>query len=65
MGGGGARFHSTDSLFNAFQSAAMAHEVVDEDAVYTCVGRPLKKDINMIVDWLMNKQFKDAYQSKQ
>jgi len=47
---------------NVLQSAAMAHELIDENAVYTCVGRPLKTEINSIVNWLLNKPFRQAYE---
>lgn len=35
----------------------MAFDVINEDNVYLCVGHPLRKDINAIVDWLLNKDF--------
>ena len=41
----------------------MAYDAVDEDAVYTCVGHPLRKDIENIVYWVLNDSFTAAYNS--
>ena len=49
--------------FPCFQSTHMAHEVVDEDSVYTCVGHPLRRDIENIVNWVLNENFTTAYNS--
>ena len=46
-----------------FQSTFMAYDAVDEDAVYTCVGHPLRKDIENIVYWVLNDGFTAAYNS--
>lgn len=46
---------------NILQSTFMSHDVVDEDAVYTCVGHPLRKDIENIVYWILNENFTTAY----
>lgn len=43
------------------QSSAMAYDVVNEDNVYTCVGHPLRKDIENIVNWMLNESFTTAY----
>ena len=45
------------------QSASMAFEEVNEDAVYTCVGHPLRKDIHNIVHWMLNDRFNAAINS--
>jgi replication factor C subunit 3/5 len=39
----------------------MAYDVVNEDNVYTCVGHPLRKDIENIVNWMLNESFTTAY----
>ena len=41
----------------------MAYEEVTEDNVYTCVGHPLRSDIENIVTWMLNENFKKAYNS--
>ena len=41
----------------------MAYHTVDEDTVYTCVGHPLRRDIENIVNWLLNEAFITAYNS--
>ena len=41
----------------------MAYDKVDEDSVYTCVGHPLRKDIENIVYWVLNDSFTTAYNS--
>ncbi|XP_005102663.1 replication factor C subunit 5 [Aplysia californica] len=46
---------------NILQSTSMAYEEVSEDNVYTCVGHPLRKDIESIVDWVLNESFTTAY----
>ncbi|CAO1385819.1 unnamed protein product [Diamesa serratosioi] len=50
-------------VLNVLQSTWMAFKDVTEDNVYTCVGHPLKKDIENIVYWLLNDEdFKETYQ---
>lgn len=50
-------------VLNVLQSTWMAFKNVTEDNVYTCVGHPLKKDIEKIIYWLLNDDdFKDTYQ---
>ncbi len=39
----------------------MAYEEVTEDAVYSCVGQPSRKDISMIVEWMLNRDFAEAF----
>lgn len=41
----------------------MAYEEVNEDNVYTCVGHPLRKDIQNMVQWMLNDTFTTAYNS--
>lgn len=47
-----------------FQSVSMAYDEVTEDAVYACVGQPSRKDISMIVEWMLNREFADAFRCK-
>lgn len=50
-------------VLNVLQSTWMAFKDITEDNVYTCVGHPLKKDIDNIVYWLLNDEdFKETYQ---
>ncbi|CAL1528761.1 unnamed protein product [Lymnaea stagnalis] len=46
---------------NILQSTSMAFDEVTEDNVYTCVGHPLRKDIENIVNWVLNENFTTAY----
>ncbi|CAI9741350.1 replication factor C subunit 5-like [Octopus vulgaris] len=48
---------------NILQSASMAFDEVTEDNVYLCVGHPLRKDIENIVQWLLNSSFTEAYKN--
>jgi replication factor C subunit 3/5 len=49
-------------VLNVLQSTWMAFKMVNEDNVYTCVGHPLKKDIDNIVYWLLNDDsFQETY----
>lgn len=50
-------------VLNVLQSTWMAFKNVTEDNVYTCVGHPLKKDIENIIYWLLNdEEFKVTYE---
>lgn len=51
-------------VLNVLQSTWLAYKDVTEDTVYTCVGHPLKKDIENIVKWLLNENFGTTYKSK-
>lgn len=51
-------------VLNILQSASTAFSRVDENAVYTCVGHPLKNDIMNIVKWLLNDDFVTTYRSE-
>lgn len=46
---------------NILQCTHMAYESVNEDNVYTCVGHPLRKDIENIVYWILNENFTTSY----
>ncbi|CAH1801678.1 unnamed protein product, partial [Owenia fusiformis] len=46
---------------NILQSTSMGHSEVNEDTVYTCVGHPLRSDIENIVQWMLNDDFTKAY----
>lgn len=46
-----------------FQSCSMAYDEVTEDNVYTCVGHPLRRDVEHIVKWMLNEHFTTAYNS--
>lgn len=52
-------------VINVLQSTFMSFGKVTEDTVYTCVGHPLKSDIENILNWLLNTEnFSDIYKSK-
>lgn len=42
----------------------MAYLKVTEDNVYLCTGHPSKTEINQIIDWLINNDLYDVYESK-
>ncbi|XP_026734332.1 replication factor C subunit 5 [Trichoplusia ni] len=42
-------------VLNTLQSTWLAYRDVTEDNVYTCVGHPLRSDINLILNWLLNE----------
>ncbi|CAH4028482.1 replication factor C subunit 5 [Pieris brassicae] len=42
-------------VLNTLQSTWLAYRDVTEDNVYTCVGHPLRSDINSILNWLLNE----------
>lgn len=50
---------------NILQSTSMAYTETTEDNVYTCVGHPLRRDIENIVDWVLNEDFTSAYNNIQ
>lgn len=45
---------------NILQSTSMSSEVVNEESVYTCTGHPLKRDIQAIVEWMLQEDFHTA-----
>jgi len=46
---------------NILQSCAIAYEEVTEDNVYLCVGHPLRKDIENIINWMLNEDYTTAH----
>ncbi|XP_041350244.1 replication factor C subunit 5-like [Gigantopelta aegis] len=46
---------------NILQSTSMAYDQVNEENVYTCVGHPLSRDIENIVNWVLNDSFSTSY----
>lgn len=51
-------------VLNILQSAATAFPQVNEDAIYVCVGHPLKTDITNMMKWLLNDDFIITFRSK-
>ena len=49
-------------VLNLLQSTAMSSEVVNEHTVYMTSGAPLPKDVTIAMDWLMNLEFREAYE---
>lgn len=47
-------------VLNLLQSTAMSFEVVDEASVYLTSGAPLPKDVDRILELLMNYKFQNA-----
>ncbi|XP_023012126.2 replication factor C subunit 5 isoform X2 [Leptinotarsa decemlineata] len=50
-------------VLNVLQSTWLAYKNVTEDNVYSCVGHPLRTDIENIVKWLLNEDFQTTYKS--
>ncbi|KAL3278810.1 hypothetical protein HHI36_016332 [Cryptolaemus montrouzieri] len=50
-------------VLNVLQSTWLAYNDVTEDNVYSCVGHPLKRDVENIVKWLLNESFNICYKS--
>lgn len=49
-------------VLNVLQSTSMAFDVVNEDNVYTCVGHPLRSDIERTLQTLLSTEgFEQAY----
>lgn len=48
-------------VLNVLQSSSMAYSEVNEDNVYLCVGHPLRKDIENILNWMLNDSFTTAF----
>jgi len=46
---------------NVLQAAQMAYPLVNEEAVYLCTGNPLPRDIESILDNLLNQNFEAAF----
>lgn len=49
-------------VLNLLQSTAMSSGVVNEKNVFMTSGAPLPKDVDMTLDWLLNLEFKEAYE---
>ncbi|KAA0202988.1 hypothetical protein HAZT_HAZT003047 [Hyalella azteca] len=52
-------------VLNVLQSTHLAYGKVTEDNVYTCVGHPLRSDIKTIINWMLNEDFRSAYNNIQ
>lgn len=50
-------------VISVLQSTWFAYGVVNEENVYSCVGHPLPRDINNIVNWLLNEPYDTCYKS--
>jgi len=48
-------------VLNLLQSTAMSSDVVNEKTVYMTSGAPLPNDVDMTLEWLLNLEFKNAY----
>lgn len=52
-------------VINVLQSTWMSFKKVTDETVYTCVGHPQKKDIENVLNWLLNTEsFREIYESK-
>lgn len=52
-------------VLNVLQSTSMAFDVVNEDNVYTCVGYPLRSEIEHVLQTLLSAAtFDAAFDSK-
>uniref|UniRef100_A0AC34QJI0 AAA+ ATPase domain-containing protein n=1 Tax=Panagrolaimus sp. JU765 TaxID=591449 RepID=A0AC34QJI0_9BILA len=49
-------------VLNILQSTALAFEVVNEDAVYACVGQPQPQEIKKILRLMLDSTFETAYE---
>ena len=50
-------------VLNVLQSTSMAFDEINEDNVYTCVGHPLRKDIERILESLLSTEsYEKAYE---
>ena len=45
---------------NVMQACHLAYDVVDENTVYACTGKPLPSDVKRVLDVLLNSGFKEA-----
>ncbi|KAL1923137.1 uncharacterized protein VTP21DRAFT_9513 [Calcarisporiella thermophila] len=46
---------------NVLQSAHAAYDRIDESEIYSCTGNPHPRDIQQIVDWMLQNEFTTAY----
>lgn len=51
------------SVHGFVQATSMSSDEITEDAVYSCTGNPLPKDIEQVAHWLLNETFSDAFDS--
>eukprot|EP00934_Nitzschia_sp_Nitz4_P006728 Nitzschia sp. Nitz4//scaffold379_size13322//9158//10385//NITZ4_008979-RA/size13322-augustus-gene-0.4-mRNA-1//1//CDS//3329549709//6718//frame0 len=49
-------------VLNLLQATSMSHPSVQETPVYLTSGAPLPKDVEAILEWLLNETFADAFQ---
>ena len=52
-------------VLNVLQSTHLAYGSVTEENVYTCVGHPLRSDITNIINWMLNEDFRTAFNNIQ
>ncbi|XP_044731068.1 replication factor C subunit 5 [Chrysoperla carnea] len=50
-------------VLNILQSTWLAYKYVNEENVYTCVGHPMKNDIENIVKWLLTEDIDVTYKN--
>jgi len=48
-------------VLNVLQATHMACSVVNEENVYSCTGNPLPKDIQNVLQWMLNEDFTQAF----
>ena len=48
---------------NILQCTHVGFTDVNEENVYICTGNPLRKDIQQMIDWMLNEDFTTAYQN--
>lgn len=41
----------------------MAYNLVNEENVYTCTGKPQPRDIEQILHWMLNEGFRTSFES--
>jgi replication factor C subunit 3/5 len=49
---------------NILQACHAAYDRIDEREIYLCTGHPQPKDIERIMNWMLNDDFSTAYSSK-
>lgn len=49
-------------VLNLLQSTAMSSGLVNEKNVFMTSGAPLPQDVDMTLDWLLNLEFREAYE---
>lgn len=48
---------------NILQCTHVGFSHVNEENVYLCTGNPLRKDIQQMIDWMLNEDFTTAYKN--